>query len=166
MSTHDDIPETDPRLGSLPREAEPARDLWPGIEARIAGRAVAPPPRRASVLLRLAAALLLFVSGVAVGLVWGRSSATGAPIQASIHPLAAAEEVQRAGTEYVAAVAALREETRSEVRTQGREAALSTFYGAAHELARLSPDDASTSQLLSTASRARRGTGPGRTIRF
>lgn len=153
--------DTDPRLGSLPREAGPARDLWPGIEARIEARTAARPPRRASALLRLAAALLLFASGVVVGLVWGRSSAASAPPVQS--PMAAAEEVQRTGTEYVAAVAALREETRSEVRTQGREAALSTVYGAAHELTRLSPDDADASRLLSTASRARRG---GRTTRF
>ncbi|HWM93777.1 MAG TPA: hypothetical protein VN493_23665 [Thermoanaerobaculia bacterium] len=159
MSTNDDDLST--RLGSLPKEAEPARDLWPGIEARILdGRTVIPARRRASALLRLAAALLIFVSGLAVGHVWGRNAATS-DSAARRHPLAAAEEVQRTGTEYVAAVAALREETRSEVRTQGREAAFSTLYGAAHELARQSPNDADASQLLNSASRAR-----GRSIRF
>lgn len=138
-------------LGSLPREAEPARDLWPEIETRIARPA---DPVRRPPLLRAAAALLLFLSGVAVGHVWGRSSATDAP--ASGHPLATAEEVQRTGTEYVAALAALRGEPRSEVRTQGREAAFSTLYGAAHELSRLSPGDPAARQILTTASRARR----------
>lgn len=137
-------------LGSLPREADPARDLWPEIEARIARP---PVPVRRPPLLRAAAAVLLFVSGLAVGHVWGRSSAATAP--ASSHPLAAAEEVQRTGTEYVAALAALREETRSEVRTQGREAAFSTLYGAAHELSRLSPESPAARQILTSASRAR-----------
>jgi hypothetical protein len=137
------------RLGSLPREAGPARDLWPEVEARIAS---GPPARRSSPLLRLAAALLLFASGVAVGLLWGRS-ATDAPTPR--HPMAAAEEVQRTGTEYVAALAALRGEPRSEVRTQGREAAFSTLYGAAHELSRMSPQDPAARQILTTASRAR-----------
>ena len=137
------------RLGSLPREAGPARDLWPEIEART-GR---PTIRRRSPLLRLAAALLLFASGVAVGLFWGRSASVPPPPPS--HPLAAAEEVQRTGTEYVAALAALRGEPRSAVRTQGREAAFSTLYGAAHELSRLSPDDPAARQILTTASRAR-----------
>ncbi|MFL6201516.1 MAG: hypothetical protein ACJ76J_20275 [Thermoanaerobaculia bacterium] len=137
-------------LGSLPKEAGPGRDLWPEIAARIAPGQAA--PARRSPLLRLAAALLLFLSGVAVGHFWGSSSAAGAPV--SRHPLAAAEEVQRTGTEYVAAVAALRGETRY-VRTQGREAAFSTLYGAAHELSRLSPRDPAARQILTTASRAR-----------
>ena len=146
MSTHEED------IANLPKEAAPARDLWPGIEART--RRTAPSRPKTSSLLHWAAALLLFVSGVAVGQVWGRSSAASAP-PASIHPLAAAEEVQRTGTEYVAAVAALRGEARSEVRTQGREAAFSTLFGAAHELSRLSPEDPAARQILTTASRAR-----------
>ena len=65
------------RLGSLPREAAPAGDLWPGIEARLASGLT---PVRRSPLLRLAAALLLFLSGVAVGHLWGRASAPSAPV--------------------------------------------------------------------------------------
>ena len=170
MSSHDDIPEDlIARLGDLSREAEPARDLWPGIEARIAGPAAVSRPRRTAILLRLAAAVLIFVSGVAVGRVWDRSgSAPAPPVQ---DPLAAAAEVQRAGTEYVAAVAALRGEPRAEIRDQGREAALSTLVGAAHEIARMSPGNESASRLLSTASRARKaaetaGRTAGRAIRF
>lgn len=168
MSSHDDIPEDlIARLGNLSREAEPARDLWPGIEARIAGPAALSRPRRSmATLLRLAAAVLIFVSGVAVGRTWDRSaSAAPPPVQ---DPLATAAEVQRAGTEYVAAVAALRGEPRAEIRDQGREAALSTLVGAAHEIARMSPGNESASQLLSTASRARQAAGQtaGRAIRF
>lgn len=164
MSSHDDIPEDlIARLGNLSREAEPARDLWPGIEARIAAPAAVSRPRRSMAsVLRLAAAVLIFVSGVAVGRVWDRSGSVPAPPDQN--PLATATEVQRAGTEYVAAVAALRGEPRAEIRHQGREAALSTLVGAAHEIARMSPENESASQLLSTASRARQAAG--RAIRF
>jgi hypothetical protein len=154
MSTRDDIPEI-PGMDQLPREALPARDLWPEIEARL-GQPV-PVRRRPSALLRLAAALLLFGSGVAVGHLWSRPAAeppAAVPVES---PLAPAAEVQRAGTEYVAALAALRQETREEVRGQGREAALATLFGAAHELARLTPEDAAASQVLTTVSRAREG---------
>jgi hypothetical protein len=156
MSTRDGIPEI-PGMNQLPREALPARDLWPEIEARI-GQPV-PVRSKHSVLLRLAAALLLFASGVAVGHIWGRSSVeTPATFQAE-GPLAPATEVQRAGTEYVAALAALRREPRAEVRGQGREAALAALFGAAHELTRLTPEDAAASQVLSTISRVRRAPG-------
>lgn len=154
MSTHDDIPEV-PGLGSLPREAEPARDLWPGIEAQVTGQPGSQPGRRSLNLLRLAAALLLFASGVAVGRFSASTSGTAAPAEVPSHPLAAAEEVQRTGSEYVAAVAALRDEARAETRDQGREAALSTVFGAAHELARMAPEDPAARQILTTASRAR-----------
>jgi hypothetical protein len=164
MSSHDDVPDPDlealaARLGNLPREARPARDLWPEIAARMDTRP-APARRRAAALLRLAAALLLFASGVAVGHVWGRSSAGAAPdVRTAGYPLAPAAEVQRAGTAYVAALAALRGERRTEVRVQGREVAFSTLLGAAHELSRLEPQDAAASQVLSTVSRVRQGTG-------
>jgi hypothetical protein len=172
MSSHEEIPDPQlealaARLGNLSREAEPARELWPGIEARIAGTATASQPRRSvATLLRLAAAVLIFVSGVAVGRGWDRSASAPAP---PVHdPLASASAVQRAGTEYVAAVAALRGEPRAEVRDQGREAALSTLVGAAHEIARMLPENESASQLLSTASRARQAAGrtAGRAIPF
>lgn len=154
MSTHDDT-DLARRLGDLPREALPARDLWPEIEAHISQPA--PTRRPTSVLLRLAAALLLFASGVAVGHVWGRSSVETPAVVQEESPLAPAVEVQRAGTEYVAALAALRSEPRAEIRGQGREAALSTLLGAAHELTRMTPEDDTASQVLSTVSRARDG---------
>jgi hypothetical protein len=164
MSTRDDIanipdiPEI-PDLDRLPREALPARDLWPEIEARL-GRPA--PVRRTSTLLRLAAALLLFASGVAVGHIWGRSSSEPpAASQVVADPLAPATEVQRAGTEYVAALAALRREPRAEVRGQGREAAFAALFGAAHELTRLTPEDDTESEVLSAASSARAARGQG-----
>lgn len=150
MSTRDDIPEI-PGIDQLPREAAPAHDLWPEIESRLH-----PPARRkTSILLRLAAAVLLFTSGLAIGHQWG-SAEHPAAIRTE-GPLAPATEVQRAGTEYVAAVAALRQEPRAEVRVQGREAAFATLFGAAHELTRLTPEDDTESEVLSTVSEARGG---------
>jgi hypothetical protein len=92
---------------------------------------------------------------VAVGRFSASVPSVAAPAVAPGHPLAAAEEVQRTGSEYVAAVAALRGEARAETRNQGREAALSTVFGAAHELTRMAPEDLTARQILTTASRAR-----------
>jgi hypothetical protein len=52
-------------------------------------------------------------------------------------------------------------------QAQGREAALSVLYGAAHELVRLSPGDTGVNQILKTVSVTRSG-GPARirTVRF
>lgn len=153
MSTHhDDFPGI-PGLDQLPREAAPARDLWPEIETRLTTQPL-PARHRSPLFLRLAAAILLFASGVAVGHVWAPPEAEP-PVAQTRGALAPATEVQRAGTEYVAALAALRREPRAEIRGQGREAALSALVGAAHELARLAPEDAAASEVLSTVSQAR-----------
>lgn len=172
MSTRDDFPEIPrlPELDRLSREASPARDLWPEIEARL--KEPVPVRRRSPRFLRLAAAILLFMSGVAVGHVWGRADAPPMPPVATRaevlarDPLAPATEVQRAGTEYVAALAALQRETRAEVRGQGREAAFSAIFGAAHELARLTPEDDTESEVLSAVSRAHETHGVRRAVHF
>jgi hypothetical protein len=150
------------RLASLPQEAEPERDLWPGIAARIAAPAgTTARPRRARFLAQAAAALLLFASGVAVGRSW--SSGDGTPhTRQGRDPLAAAVEVQRTGTEYVAALHTLAEQTKSpRTREQGREAAFSALFGAAHELVRMKPGDARATDILNTVSSAEI-----RTVRF
>jgi hypothetical protein len=164
MSTRDDIPEI-PGLGQLPREAAPARDLWPEIETRLSTQSI-PIRRRSPWFLRLAAAVLLFASGVAVGHVWGRASAEPPAALQAQGPLAPATEVQRAGTEYVAALAALQREPRPEVRGQGREAAFAAIFGAAHELARLTPEDDTESEVLNAVSRAHEQGGARRAVHF
>jgi hypothetical protein len=151
------------RLASLPQEAEPERDLWPGIAARIATppQTAARPPRRARFLAQAAAALLLFASGVAVGRSWSSGDSTPQARQ-DRDPLAAAVEVQRTGTEYVAALRSLAERPgNAGSREQGCEAALSTLFGAAHELVRLKPGDARTTEILNAVSSAEI-----RTVRF
>jgi hypothetical protein len=153
------------RLAALPRDAEPARDLWPGIAARLAVEppTAAPETRRRPrlrLLLQTAAAVLLFTGGVAVGRHWDDRG--GRPVPPAVRPvrdsLAPAVEVQRTGTEYVAALRSLAERPGTPAtQAQGREAALSVLYGAAHELVRLSPDDAGVSQILKTVSVTRSG---------
>lgn len=166
MSTRDDIPEIPglPEITRLPREAAPARDLWPEIEARL-GQSV-PVRRRRPRFLRLAAAVLLFASGVTVGQVWSRPPAETPAVVKAQDPLAPATEVQRAGTEYVAALAALRREPRAEVRGQGREAAFAAMFGAAHELAGLTPEDDTESEVLSLVSEAHGQGGARRAVHF
>ncbi|HKV11303.1 MAG TPA: hypothetical protein VJ725_24385 [Thermoanaerobaculia bacterium] len=142
------------RLRELPREAEPARDLWPEIAARIAARELprtetAPRrSRRAHALLRTAAALAIFVGGVWVG-----RATVERPAEipgANPDPLRTASEVQRTGAQYIAALSSLSSVDGPHL-DQGREAALSTLYGAAYELDKLPSED--LSQVLSAVSR-------------
>lgn len=169
------------RLGVLPREAQPARDLWPVVAARMAAGGslpalYGPRPRRRSlgrVLTQLAAALVIFAGGVLAGREWdARPAAQPASTPGHADPLAAAAEVQRAGSEYVAALASLRRlegPGDSLAKEQGCEAALSTLYGAAHELTKLSPDDQGARRILQTVSVTRSAAqpaGPAPTVRF
>jgi hypothetical protein len=63
------------RLRQLPKEIEPARDLWPDIAARLGEHRAARPPRRPWLgVLALAACLC-----VAVGLAWTLKSPATAP---------------------------------------------------------------------------------------
>jgi len=121
-------------------------------------------------LIQTAAALLLFASGVLVGQRWADARGAETPVRASHDPLRAAVEVQRTGTEYVAALRVLAERgDGQEERKQGREAALSTLYGAAHELVRLAPGDAGATSILQSVSTTRSaGRGPAtvRPVRF
>jgi hypothetical protein len=153
------------RLAALPLEAEPAGDLWPAVAARIAAPATpkARSPRR--FLAQAAAALLLFASGVAAGHRWGAHEATAIRTAPARDPFVAAAEVQRTGTEYVAALRSLADCTDgSGAREQGREAALSAFYGAASELVRLAPHDPGAGEILDAVSDCR--APKGRTVSF
>ena len=167
------------RLGTLPREAQPPRDLWAGVAARLAAspgpqaRPLQAPrrrPRLGRLLIQAAAALLLFAGGFLAGQLRSLRPAAQPPSAAQGDPFAVAAEVQRTGTQYVTALASLRKlKDDPATQAQGREAALSVLYGAAHELTRLSPDDAGARQLLETVSTTRstaRGSGATRIVRF
>ncbi|HUF89597.1 MAG TPA: hypothetical protein VMR66_06415 [Gemmatimonadota bacterium] len=164
MSEIDRDRELEARLGRAPREAEPARDLWPAV-----ARAIADPAAGSSrsarwrTPLRIAAAIALFAGGVVVGQRWERP----APLPAAAEtPYGTAAEVQRAGSEYVTALARLRAGGVGEW-DQGVDAALSTLQGAAYELVRLRPDDPQAGRILYTVSEARLdGDGTPPTVRF
>lgn len=123
-------------LAELPTEADPSRDLWIGITQRIHAR-----PRW---LLRtpatqVAAAALIFLFGLGSG--WAVSTAGDPRPRPTVeNAMQLAAEVQRTGSEYVAALAALAavvDSVSADIRLQGRDAALATLYGAATELALL-----------------------------
>lgn len=170
--------ELDARFARAPREAEPGRDLWPGIERALdatgAGRGgvaerVGDRARRVPVPLQIAAALALFASGVLVG---QRGSGDRVPTEAVreapvVRPadaLAAAAEVQRTGSAYVSALSRLDGTAGALEREQAVDAALSTLQGAAWEIVRLRPDDPQAGRILYTVSEARTDGEP--TVRF
>ncbi|HJU86745.1 MAG TPA: hypothetical protein VJ788_05200, partial [Gemmatimonadota bacterium] len=140
--------ELEGRLAHAPREAEPPRDLWPKVERAIASEPPARVERTRRLPLQIAAALALFVGGVLVGQRWGRPSDAEMPQSLPEGPLAAAAEVQRAGSEYVSALSRLDESAGVAERDQGVDAALSTLQGAAYELVRLRPDDPQAGRIL------------------
>ena len=170
-------PELEARFARAPREAEPARDLWPAIARTIdaeatSGRVRPPEYRFPAVPLRIAAALVLFASGVLVGQRWGDRApapepAPEVPIARAQDPLAAAAEVQRAGSAYVSALSRLDESAGALERDQGVDAALSALQGAAYELVRLRPDDPQAGRILYSVSEARASEGGDPpTVRF
>jgi hypothetical protein len=112
----------------------------------------------------IAASLVLFASGVVLGERMGSQSTAQAFIQVREQDAAhLALRIQEAGSAYVSALAAL-----SDLRVegsgggvgsdevslagveleQGREVALGALYGAANELARLSPEDVDVLRVL------------------
>lgn len=171
-------PELEARFARAPREADPARDLWPAIARTIDGDAAPGPiPLRArrrsvAVPLRAAAAVVVFASGVLVGQRWGGSTPApepvlDVPVGRAADPLAAAAEVQRAGSAYVSALSRLDASGGPLERDQGVDAALSALQGAAYELVRLRPDDPQAGRILYTVSEARAsGDADAPTVRF
>lgn len=136
---------------ALPREARPGRLLEERTVAALRKRGLlgVRRPRRfwsaATVAAGLAASIAFFATGLAVGQ-WmaTRTMATSlaSANQASAMHVAAA--VQRSGSAYVAALAALAQFSDSagaESVAQGREAALAALYGAVSELVLLAPED-------------------------
>jgi Putative zinc-finger len=189
-------------LAALAPGAEPARDLWPALAARLEAEGRGEPARvidfpahrraapAAVWLQRAAAAAVLFVGGIGVGRATlaraaDPSSPTIAPIVVSgpsggatgpgLTPasngggtprsaMQAARQVQRAGTDYVAAVGAFAELAPGAAEfdvQQGRDATLSIIAGAAQELLRVSPADSAAAELLRVVSAARAADAQG-----
>lgn len=147
------------RLDALPGELDPPRDLWPLVTSRIEDEGSRPRNGRfgwTRPALRAAAAIAIFVLGAAVGRTLGPASPDDGRYAVE-DPLAAAAEVQRAGTDYVAAVARFRAVagTSSPVADQARDVALAAVHGAAWELSRLRPGDATAREILALARASR-----------
>jgi hypothetical protein len=117
----------------------------------------------------VAASLIVFASGVFVGQRLGSQSTAQAFLAVREQDAGQlAMTIQEAGSAYVSALAALGELRAGELRSglggqsgtggnplfsasdmeQGREVALGALYGAAFELARMSPDDADVLRVL------------------
>ncbi|MFN2383316.1 MAG: hypothetical protein ABR559_03525 [Gemmatimonadota bacterium] len=164
--------ELEERLARAPREAAPARDLWPALARAVGEERRGDPGPGAShriprLPLRIAAAIALFAGGVVVGQRWEDPAPASPPAPATASPLDAAAEVQRAGTEYVTALSRLDATGGALERDQGVEAALSALQGAAYELVRLRPGDPQAGRILYTVSEARAdGDGTEPTVRF
>jgi anti-sigma factor RsiW len=165
------------RLASLPLDGDTAHDLWPALRARLAAEerpAQVPVTKVISLdahrtrrmipawAAHAAAAAVVFTLGFG----GGRLSGTGdsATMLAAADTVAtamdAAIRVQRAGTEYVAAVAqfvAFAHARDSLSVAQGREATIAACYGASRELTRLRSDDTGAVNLFRTAAAARHG---------
>lgn len=173
------------RLAALPRLATPAADGWCALHARLVLQEAAAAPaavpvrkvvsldahrRRRAVLPawmpQAAAAALLLGIGFGGGRLSGTPASRDAILVAAdtvATAMQAAVLVQRAGTEYVAAVAQFVAATRggdSLAAAQGREATIAACYGATRELTRLRGDDSSAVRLFRTASVTRHGPTP------
>lgn len=158
-------PEELQALRGLPRERAPGdlleertvqalydRGLLGSRGARSAGRL----PRLA---FGVAAAVALFVSGVAVGQwVGGRSVTEAVRVVQQDNALQAAAMVQQAGSAYVTALAdlvRLSAVAPDAAVAQGREAALTALFAAATEVTRIAPDEPAAAMLQQILARMR-----------
>jgi len=143
-------------FATLPRNAEPGRMLEERTvaalrERGLLGRRGRTWARPAPLLAAAAAAVALFVSGLAVGQWFGtRTVVTSVAVANHESALQMAAAVQRSGSAYVAALTALAQVADSANGPsveQGREAALAALYAAVGELMILAPDDPVTVAL-------------------
>ena len=156
-------------LESLPREREPGRMLEErtvkalrgegliGSSALTGGRTRAKPGtdvrgrpwwRSAAAI---AAGLALFAGGLSVGQILGaRQTADAFQTVFEEGDVRLASQVQRAGSDYVAALAALTEADGTAAADTGQalEVALTALWAAANEIVRLAPDDPLTARIL------------------
>jgi hypothetical protein len=153
-------------LDALPREANPGELLEErtvkalreeGLLAAGAAPVGQAPSREAAVprpwwqlVAAIAASIALFAGGVSVGQVLGaRQTADAFQTVFEDGDALLAAQVQRTGSDYVAALAALAE-TNGAVAdsSQAREVALTALWAAANEIVRLAPDDVLTARIL------------------
>jgi hypothetical protein len=154
--------ELEQALDGLPREREPGRMLEERTvkalreEGLIAGTQ---PVARIDVRHRpwwrsaaaIAAGIALFAGGLSVGQMLGvRQTADAFQTVFEDGDVLLAAQVQRAGSDYVAALAALSAADGGAVAdtSQALEVALTALWAAANEIVRLAPDDPVTARIL------------------
>jgi hypothetical protein len=162
-------PEEREALEMLPREMMPSRILEErtvkalkqrGLIGRRGPRLGVPQPWAG--VAAVAAAVALFVSGIAVGQWMGAKQTANA--LATVYPDQAAQAaalVQSTGSAHTAALGRLVESmdpADPEAVELAREVALAAFWAAAAEIVRLAPDDPVAARILQETERA----GPGR----
>ncbi len=158
-------------FAALPRERDPGRLIEERTvaalrkEGLIGRRFRTRWYRRAPLVAAgLAASIALFASGAVVGQ-WLGSRTVAVSVAAANHQTAmqAAAAVQRAGSAYVLALAALTQvadTTDNPAVAQGREAALTALYAAVRELVLLAPEDPLSVTLRQELERAQAGGEP------
>jgi anti-sigma factor RsiW len=149
-------------LRSLPRRATPPGDPGAALtgtpEGRTSGTGRSLPGIRT--LARAAVLAAVFAGGLLVGGRLEEPVTPGGSTPAPSNPMSVATEVQRTGSAYAAAVAALadveREPEVAPALDQGREATLAGLYAATLSYANLAPQDAEASRILEAVESARR----------
>lgn len=162
--SHDDelTPGERAALAALPREREPAPLLEERTVRALRAEGLITPMlrkvRRLPWLVATAAAgLVLYLGGIATGQWMANRQTTDALVRIQQNTMMqAASLVQRTGSAYAQAIAALANTPDSADRhsaAQGREVALTALYSAANELVRLAPDDPVVVRILQVLDR-------------
>lgn len=161
---HDDqlTPAERESLARLPRTMEPPRSLEERtVRALRAEGAITPARWSRRPVPRLlgaaAAGVLLFLGGLATGQ-WLATRQTADALVAlhEDNALQAATQVQRTGSAYAEAIAALATipaDADSQYVTQGKEVALSALIAAANQIVKLNPDDRTAVRILQALDR-------------
>ncbi len=169
MTDHELTAEERQAIESLPREREPGRMLEertvkalreegligsPGLSGgrmdRRPATGVGGRPWWKSAAA-IAAGIALFAGGLSVGQMLGaRQTAEAFQTVFEEGDVLLASQVQRAGSDYVAALAALAESEGGAAADTGQalEVALTALWAAANEIVRLAPDDPLTARIL------------------
>jgi len=147
-------------LAALPREREPSRLLEERTVETLRRetllrrqRGIDPHAPFGWLAAGLAAALALFVSGVAVGQWLGTRSTVDALVAVEqSNAMRAASLVQQTGSQYAAALAALSQVPSSADDSawvaQGKEAAVAALYTVADQMVQVAPDDPLVARIL------------------
>jgi hypothetical protein len=173
---HDELtPAERQAFRALPREGEPPESLEDRTVALLQARGVLAVPLRpigaaprrwqpAWLVGALAASVALFASGFAAGQYLGARTATIAAAVGLGGSIAErTQHVQRTGSEYVAALAALAQERDTgdvAGRQRATQTALFALGAAAQEVARLAPDDPLAAAVLRGMTERRRQAQP------